>query len=608
MTKTTFENIIFPTQKYRIREMGKPKPVRAFDTETYRGRAFLLCDSDGNAYEIKDTLDALEVLANNRFNRSINFFFNIDFDVRAILSYLPKEILTDLYVLNEVEVGEYYIYYIPRKFLKVRKGKRGVSYFDLYQFVNCSLEKACSKYLNLHKTDIGETHWESKEWIEENYEKIVYYCKNDARITAKLGEFVRDLFFKMGVDFNKPYSVASISAQYFSRYMPTVAFFLPQMQRYAYNAYRGGRFECFQRGYFSNAYKFDIHSAYPYAMSQLPDVANGRWRFYTDKVPENAELGFLRTDVVVREEKISLLPEKQKSLVVYPRMCRHNYFMTLQEYERAKEKENIYVKFKDGWFYFPATRDRPFRDIQRLYELKEQYKKDNNPLALTVKIILNSIYGKTIEVITAWEKKKTSEDKKEVSSVLAEIRDKYKRVYKAGKLFNPAYASFITSFTRNQVYDEMIKEKSHAIACFTDCIVTTKDYIKTSKALGGWELEKEGSAIILGSGVYQFLTENSKSFHMRGFRINSKKSLYDLLLENEDKDYIPLKQTFALSLGKYLFHSNFADGYYLNEFVNFEKQLNINFDQKRHWFSQFQTCSDVLNQSHLSITLQNPNK
>ena len=45
----------------------------------------------------------------------------------------------------------------------------------------------------------------------------------------------------------------------------------------AYRSYYGGRFEILKRGFIGKGYLYDINSAYPYALTQIPDLSKGKW-------------------------------------------------------------------------------------------------------------------------------------------------------------------------------------------------------------------------------------------------------------------------------------------------------------------------------------------
>ena len=131
------------------------KKIVGLDTETYRGQAFLLCDSLGNAFTIDSFQDGMNALHIGHRNQTLNLFFNIRYDVNSILSYLPRELITQLHTTNMLNVGGYKIFYLPRKFLKIRKDGLTTSFFDAYPFASSSLDKAALRYLGKRKDDMN---------------------------------------------------------------------------------------------------------------------------------------------------------------------------------------------------------------------------------------------------------------------------------------------------------------------------------------------------------------------------------------------------------------------------------------------------------------------
>jgi len=92
-------------------------------------------------------------------------------------------------------------------------------------------------------------------------------------------------------------------------------------------------------------------------------------------------------------------------------------------------------------------------------ELKEQ----NNPLQLPIKIILNSIYGKTRQSVN----------------------------HKIGNLFNPVIFAFITGFCRAQLYDFVLKHDIEKEIVFfaTDSICTRTKLDVNSTKLGDFPFD-----------------------------------------------------------------------------------------------------------------------
>ena len=66
------------------------------------------------------------------------------------------------------------------------------------------------------------------------------------------------------------------------------------LQEFAWNSYFGGRFEIIQRGFIGKAWIYDINSAYPYALSKIPDITKGNWVYGMQEIDDKALLGFFK--------------------------------------------------------------------------------------------------------------------------------------------------------------------------------------------------------------------------------------------------------------------------------------------------------------------------
>ena len=124
--------------------------------------------------------------------------------------------------------------------------------------------------------------------------------------------------------------------------------------------------------------------------------------------------------------------------------------------------------------------------------LKEQ----NNPLQLPLKVILNSIYGKTAQRVGN----------------------------KIGNLFCLVIASAVTGHTRAMLYAFVSRHGiNHNVVSFaTDSVISTKKIDVDSDSLGGFKLEKSANDVyVLQNGIYRF----DKMWKKRGIgKLGSKRS------------------------------------------------------------------------------------
>jgi len=594
MKTLDFDKIIIVPQYRKRPKISDPKPVLGFDTETHNGKVFLLCDSEGNYVSSDKLEDYLKFLVNKRYRGKLNFFWNIDYDFFAIIKHLPKRDLEKLYYLQKLTIGKYRIRYIPGKFFGITSSKNACHYYDLFQFFRCSLNTASKKYLGEEKIDIDVSKFRNKAWIEKHFNEILAYCKKDAWLTKRLGEYLQNLFLKADMDFNKPISCASISARYFRQITNIPKFRNKDAQRYAFFAYHGGRFETFKRGYFEQVYKYDLNSAYPYEIANLIDINKGKW-YYSKKVLPDAYYGFIRCRISTRDRYIQPLPFRKQGVVYFPRMSKQERYITLEEYRFLVENDLANVKVIDGWFYYPDKIVYPFRKIKELYALRRKLKQERNDLEKVYKIVMNSLYGKFLELKRSFTPVKKIEYGK--SYLMLEHQNKkeiYEVKYKAGNLFLPIYGAIITANVRLKLLETVLKKEDGVIAFYTDSIVMTEKGIKTSDKLGEFKYEGSFEAVILGNGVYSLRDGNKIVTKLRGFKFTTDFNLFKVLEENARKKVIDLMQYKVIKLGEVLNHPLQLDFNDFNEFKYIDKTLNVNFDSKRKWNDSFRNCADVL--------------
>ena len=585
-----FKNLILTKQyRYKNKHIDKQKTIIGFDTETYDGKAFLLCDSE-NSYTM-DSDNMIEWLMQRKYRDSINFFYNIDYDVMAILkNIMDFPAFKKLYYSNEYIYDDITIKYIPRKFFNLKKDSNSVSYYDLFQFYNMSLDNASKTYLNEEKIKI-ETKDFPPEYVKLNRDKIIEYCNKDASLTKRLGDNMQKCFSAVGGMY-KPISQAYISQHYFltNCNIPNILKLPIPIIESAFNSYHGGRFEVIKKGCMDKMNLYDIHSAYPSAMRELLDYTIGKWT----KTTLPSVHGFYKVKIIFNDNFIYPQPIKShEGIIKYPK----NFMGWITGHELTYYIENnlcqslsIIEGFSwQGKEVFPLKETMEYLYDERQKSAEKKY---------AIKILSNSIYGKFIQKNYFLEKCGYEES----DYFNPDEMQHYKRVWKTGCLFNPLWASEITALTRIKLFDNAIKYD--AVSMATDSILTEK-FMPESDALGGWGLEKDKNGkllkqiptIILGSGIYQLGEENTDNFLVKLRGIHKKISLKKMLNDNTENDFIKLEIVNVQKLGKTIVSENTDENDFkdLNNFKTETKQININFDIKRVWESKWKNCDDVFN-------------
>lgn len=572
------------------------------DTETVRGKAVLVCTP------IHDLLwpKTFEEIFSFMSGISSKFCaFNMDYDVRALLCFLPSKALREMAVFGRTTWRGYRFRYIPRKLFTVRvenknphhKGS-GFDIYDCYQFYQMSLDKASREVLKRHKKNIPKT------WLRDmskplgnprNKEKVISYCKMDAALCESLFANVKDQFEKLGIDFSRPISTGSLALKTFGYKVKNNE--PPWVHEAQRRIYFGGRVEVFKRGFFENCYLYDIASAYPHALSQFYDPKLCSQLTSSDFHPE-ACYGIydiqvhLPTSLYVSPVPYDLLGYSYDPIMLtYPvgtfrlRVDRH----TMDIVEPFLKK----IFWAREWFR--ETDQKWFPEIPSLF-LERKRRPD---ISLAIKLTLNSLYGKFAERRTMILKAKYP-DKGDTFFVPGRGFLERKKV--GTNHTNFLVASHITGFTRAVLYRAMIgMPASQLVSCATDGIITQGRIpaLNGPLTLGGWQEKGEAKKLIsIGSGIYAYNPDGSKWINkFRGYK--TERDLVSILADKK-RSTVSINVQTVNSLQECVRRGEIQR---LNEMLLEPRYLDVNFDRKRAWVRPFQSADEVLHSRIDSSTL-----
>ncbi|OLB91883.1 MAG: DNA polymerase [Thaumarchaeota archaeon 13_1_40CM_38_12] len=545
------------------------RPVHAVDTETdQEGNILVIADSESN-FEDKITPERLiKWLFSKRYQGSWNFFYNITFDAEVILKTLGDRL--EIYKKTRrlrFKFGNYHIEYIPSKKLAIKKGHHSSIFFDIAQYYKESLIDAYQS--NIEKLDSEYLEFKSKRssfsrnFYSHNPIKIRNYCIQDCKCAKELAEHWIKLFH-LAFDF---YPQRWISSGYLAEKvilnnkLPIPEFdSIPyEIQEIAWNCYDGGRFEILKRGYIGTAFLYDINSAYPYAFSIIPDFTRGKWK-KGKSIYQNARLGFFKIEADIPDTKyIPPFPFRSNRKLIFP-SGKFQTYCTLAELQSCENPN--YYNIVESWQFCTDEISYPYKEfVDRIYSKRQKLKQEGNPLELPLKVILNSIYGKTAQRVNA----------------------------RIGNLFSPIIASTITGFVRAMLYDFVVKNglESNVVSFATDSIITTKELQIDSPDLGSFKMEKSANDVyVLQNGIYRF---NGK-WKKRGIGKLGEKTIEHLDTIVKDGN---LYQVFKVLRTGRLRTSILSDSISeIGKFKTVERLVNLNADRKRMWFEQLKDIND----------------
>jgi len=565
--------------KYRYPGIGsKGKEIRGllgFDSEAYTtGRPFLFCMNDGRVFSKADSVDYIAPLFEHYKNRHVAVY-NLKYDSGAILYHLPNENKLELWKKNETKYKGIAISYIPHKNLRLRFKMERLNFWDVSQFFAMSLDRAASIYLGKKKIEV-ETKDFTPLYVKRHWKKIERYCMKDAVLCADLGNYFLKKLKQFGIRATSLYSSASLSFRYFSDRGKIVTAwrfykFYPLLLKYAMDAYEGGKFEVTSRGSFIG-YEYDLVSAYPAEIRNLVDISLAdvkEGREYEKK----AVYGFLRVKICNLEGHYLPCGLMRNNVRIYPA---GEFYTTItkQEYDYILSI-GVKVYIISAVWLFVYRKKYPYRKIvDKLFKLKSRYKGNDEMLYEVSKRMLNSFYGKTVQVIENW-----------------------KGEFVAGQGFNPVYGAVITAGARVKMARIQNELKNNCLAVHTDSVITLcpLDEKYVTGKLGEFSFVVKGEGILIACGQYEIGGENA----YKGFEPIHGQTWRKILKKSPQKSVLnyPIRKVES-------WLEAVAKGHFdkINLFSREVKKIDLNADVKRVWMKKIKG-KDLLYNLETSLPL-----
>jgi DNA polymerase family B len=404
-----------------------------------------------------------------------------------------------------------------------------------------------------------------------NKKEIRWYCIEDCRLTKQLAEhwlntFQKQFGFLLRSWVSSGYCAEKvlINNDIFPPYFNDIEY---QTQDIAWKAFYGGRFELITKGFIGTCYLYDINSAYPYALTLLPDILDGTWIDDSNKINPQAALGFFCISANIDNTvKIAPFPFRTKNgKMIYP-IGKFITYVTLEELKVVKGDSRIKYEILDSWQFIPNKNCRyPFKQfIEEQFYKRLELKEKKDPLEQAIKVVLNSIYGKMAQRINN----------------------------RMGNLFNPVISAFITGYTRAQLYRFMREHdlERSVVAFATDSIAVTKKIDNLdSKRLGEMKLDKQADDVIfLSNGFYRF---NGK-WKQRGIGYDNEKKVEISHLDTRIDDYgqlcIMVETTKTTHIKSSILYNRIKS---IGKIEQYEKRIGLNSDKKRFWLKELKSLN-----------------
>lgn len=577
LTITDFKDIRkLGTKRPQNRDLARSKlrPVHALDTETYQGNVFLIADSDGKFLDDITPENVIKFLFHKKYQNAWNFFYNLSYDAEVILKLLGSELFRYRRTRKlSFKFQEYKIEYFPNKCLKINKGHHSVLFYDIAQFYDkkslyiayqSNIGQLSESYLAMKDKRAEFSPW----FYNHNKKKIRNYCIQDCILTKQLAEKWISLFYNAFSFHPAKWPSSGYLAEKVlinnGIEFPKFSSIPFEVQDLAYRSYFGGRFEMLKRGFIGTAYLYDINSAYPFAITQIPDLTQGKW-ISRKSIHPDAKLGFFEIESDVPDDTyMPPFPFRANGQLIFP----SGKFITYVTLAELQNCHTTWYKIRNSWQFVPSSNTYPYKKfIENLYQKRLELRQNGSPMQLPIKIILNSIYGKTGQKIN--------------------------RII--GNLFNPVIFSFITGFARAQLYRFVVDSKIErdVVAFATDSICTRRKLGINSEKLGEFHFEKSANDVFyLQNGFYRF----DGKWKQRGLgKLGSKEIEHIDTFERNGKLLCQLKVKRNTRLRSSILQDNLSE---IGKIKSITREINLNADRKRFWLGKIDSIeSRIVNES-----------
>ncbi len=546
-------------RKYAAKKKSRAKAALTYDTAgEFRKFDAPFVAWDGEGHTLPDGRHVYTMLANNlgdvlhdeqgiRLIAALDFLCNIGkrnprtnhvsfafgYDVNMLLRDLPEDKLRELndngreqttIMLNN---RIYWLRYRRRKFFSIsrsvndkfyRKTAKGtyernvettIIIYDTFGFFQRSFVRALTEYFATDEAAMlpelatirsMKDKRGGESWASERYADVLRYCRIECEYLVVLMDRLRGYLKRCGFIIRSWDGTGAVARHVLAKYrvrdymQPTSADLWDIVKR----SYSGGRIEACAIGRsVDTVFDYDVNSAYPSAMVDLPCLRCGTWRYVPpgERPTQRVCLTRVRAAFADGQPWYPLWKRTLDGEIRYSRTTHGWYWQ--HEVEAAerfdartrpyrKNTPDVFFIREEAWEYVSACEHKPFGFVADLYAVRQEMRLAGEPAHAVLKLALNSLYGKLCQQLGGTDER-------------------------LPPFFQLEWAAMITSATRAKLIDAALSAShlSDIIFFATDGILS-KSHLAVSTSdnpdvpvLGGWDLKgSHGESIIVGAGIY----------------------------------------------------------------------------------------------------------
>jgi len=349
---------------------------------------------------------------------------------------------------------------------------------DTFAFFKAKLDKIAGDLLGEGKDEIDEELYDIDWRISEDdrRQEFLDYAAKDTNLVRRIGDFICALCSEYDVAL--PISLPGMAV---AKYRKTMVEDYPalgdQLFGFGLNSYYGGRVQTFYKGMVSGSIKkYDLNSAYAYALSVLPDLRNTKWVRTSNLT--HWGVYYASVDILVTSLPVSC--KLQGYRLSYPVGENIVGYWCGMELAEAEKQGFIHINWLSGW-KVEGRYTRPFKSfVAQHWEEKQRAEKGHVMYAFP-KLIVNALYGKLLNLIPS---------RRYVGG-----RYDGQLVYDPGSFFHPIYAAWITAICRTRILRAQGILGDKLINIQTDGLWTLGE-MDTSDDLGKFDYECDATALL----------------------------------------------------------------------------------------------------------------
>ena len=495
---------------------GKPMLFQFSFPNTKEEDVFLIEIPDKRHAGLKAFLDVLDYYCRSREAEYLIYGWNVSYEMTQLFHDLPDMVKneSEFHLTNiATESGIKYkwtveVFNHKRQIVVFKKGRVRVTFLDGTAFYKIKLDSA-AKMLGLgEKYELTSLSRELFTRDDLTDPEFIKYAKRDAYITRLIGEYIQSQHQLYGI-------ATCISAPHFAATVFKTQFLTKEIsvpsepvEQAGLFAYHGGKNGFYLDGptEFADIYQYDITSAYPEAMSKLPNVEASEWE---------------PTRVYTHGQHALYKVTMSYNSCIYRGMQDHNGQWTapgnvIDQWLTGYELDEIISRGEGeliaaNGYVLHGDIGGPLSDfVNRFFQVKRH---STGPERETAKLLLNSLYGKFFQKQGLG--KVGTFDLDSLRWITTDPTNDYD--YEAGGLYNPPIAALITGYVRAKIH--RLEHKYESVMTSTDGLfgINSPDDNDIGKGLG--ELTAiRGHLRIWRERLYIFDGEDGKrKFALHGF-------------------------------------------------------------------------------------------